>query len=155
MAGKTNRGQRSDAKYSSRTVAGQSSSRTGRSDAEGSRDCKWYVALMVSDLLPISLEVVRSSLVNSPPQPSGKQLKICQYLVSTSLGSPFSSLGLYRHLLTAFAARSHRNTRGYERHSESGLRTWKTYCPGDTEERSTAASIDVRPLAVTTLGTTA
>ena len=37
------------------------------------------LALVVSDLFPISLEVVRSSLVNSPSQPSGQQLKIYQY----------------------------------------------------------------------------
>src|SRR6266404_2868184 len=41
--------------------------------------------------------------------------------------------------------RSHRNKRGYEFHSELGLRTCKTYRPGDAEERSTVASIDITP----------
>ena len=34
---------------------------------------------------------------------------------------------------------------GYEFHSEAGLRTWRTYCPGDAEDRSTVASSDVMP----------
>jgi hypothetical protein len=34
---------------------------------------------------------------------------------------------------------------GCEVQAESGLRTWKTYCPEDAEERSTAVSNDVTP----------
>src|SRR5208283_2966130 len=81
-------------------------------------------------------------------EPSVLEDKVRHSVVSHQLLIDRQSRSWYQNVSLAggtLVRPSHRRLTGYECHSESGLRTWKRYCPEGADERSTTTWIEVTP----------